>query len=192
MSAANTVLTTQRLTLEPITAAHAAQLLAGLSDEMLYQFIPQNPPASLEALQTRYKRLESRSSPDGDEWWLNWALRLTDGEYVGVIDATVDEDNIATMGWFIFTQHQRKGYAKEAITKLREHLEGPFMAEAFKIFIDTRNAASVALMESLGFKREALIPNADNFKGSKSDEYRYTYVPPSVAKAAAKSKGGKR
>ncbi|PHV13460.1 GNAT family N-acetyltransferase [Chitinimonas sp. BJB300] len=192
MSAANTVLTTQRLTLEPLTAAHASELLDGLSNEALYRFIPQNPPASLDALQTRYKRLESRSSPDGDEWWLNWAVRLTDGEYIGVIDATVDEDNIATMGWFIFTQHQRKGYAKEAINKLREHLEGPFMAESFKIFIDTRNAASVALMESLGFKREAIVPNADNFKGSKSDEYRFTYVPAGVAKAAAKTKGGKR
>ncbi|WP_184196738.1 GNAT family N-acetyltransferase [Chitinimonas taiwanensis] len=192
MSAANTVLTTQRLTLEPITAAHAAELLAGLSNEALYQFIPQNPPASLEALQTRYKRLESRSSPDGDEWWLNWAVRLSGGEYVGVVEATVDEDNAATMAWFIFAAHQRKGYAKEAVTKLREHLEGPFMAESFKIFVDTRNAASIALLESLGFKQEALVPNADNFKGSKSDEYRYTYVPPSVAAAAAKAKGKKK
>ncbi|HEY9104652.1 GNAT family N-acetyltransferase [Chitinimonas sp.] len=194
MSAANAVLTTERLTLEPLKQSHAAALLTGLSDEALYQFIPQNPPASLDALQTRYKRLESRSSPDGDEWWLNWAVRLgTDGEYVGVVEATVDEDNAATMAWFIFSAHQRKGYAKEAVAKLREHLEGPFMAESFKIFIDTRNVASVALVESLGFKREALVPNADNFKGSKSDEYRYTYVPASVAKAAKSAgKGGKR
>ncbi|GLR11454.1 hypothetical protein GCM10007907_02440 [Chitinimonas prasina] len=191
MSAANTVLTTQRLTLEPLTAAHAALLLDGLSDASLFSFVPQNPPASLEALTARYQRLESRSSPDGAEWWLNWAVRLTDGEYVGVVEATVDEDNVASMGWFIFTPHQRKGYAAEAVAKLREHLMGPFMAEEFKIFIDTRNKASIALVEALGFKREALLPNADNFKGSKSDEYRYSFKP-AAAKASSGAKKAKR
>lgn len=189
MSAANAVLTTERLTLEPLTATHADALFAGMSDERLYQFIPQNPPANIEALAARYKRLESRSSPSGDEWWLNWAVRLgKDGEYVGLVEATVDEDNAATLAWFIFTPHQRKGYALEAVTKLRTHLEGPFMAEAFKIHVDTRNAASIGLVEKLGFKREKLIPDADNFKGSKSDEYLYGYVPAGVAKPAKKGK----
>ncbi|QNM95899.1 GNAT family N-acetyltransferase [Chitinimonas koreensis] len=188
MSAANAVLTTGRLTLEPLTAAHAAALFEGLSAPSLYQFIPQNPPASLEALQARYQRLESRSSPDGAEWWLNWAIRLgTDGDYVGLIEATVDEDNVASMAWYVFPARQRQGYAKEAALRLREHLADAFMAEAFKVFIDTRNQASIALVESLGFKREALLPNADNFKGSKSDEYRYGYKPGGAAKPAAKS-----
>lgn len=193
MSAANAVLTTQRLTLEPITAAHAEHMLAGLSDPALYTFVPQNPPASLDALAARYKRLESRSSPDGAEWWLNWAVRLTDGDYVGDVQATVDEDNVATLAWTIFVPHQRKGYAKEAALKLREHLIGPFMAEKFNVFLDTRNKASIALVESLGFTREALLPNADNFKGSKSDEYRYGYKPASSKPAAkpATKKAGK-
>ncbi|QDQ26189.1 GNAT family N-acetyltransferase [Chitinimonas arctica] len=185
MSAANTVLSTQRLTLEPLTAAHAPLLLDGLNDPSLYQFIPQNPPASLEALTARFQRLESRSSPDGAEWWLNWAVRLgTDGAYIGQVQATVNEDNVASMSWFVFAPHQRKGYATEALNKLREHLIGPFMAEAFEIFIDTRNKPSIALAEALGFKREALLPNADNFKGSKSDEYRYGFKPAGAAKAA--------
>jgi RimJ/RimL family protein N-acetyltransferase len=187
MSAANAVLTTERLTLEPITEAHAAKLFEGMADASLYQFIPQDPPASVEALAARYKRLESRSSPSGDEWWLNWAVRIgSDGDYVGTVQATVDEDNAAILAWTTFSKHQRKGYAAEALKRLCEHLEGPFMAESFKAFIDTRNAASVALVEKLGFKREKTIPNADNFKGSKSDEYQYGMVPASVAKPAPK------
>ncbi|WP_374348813.1 GNAT family N-acetyltransferase [Chitinimonas sp.] len=192
MSAANAVLTTERLTLEPITEAHAAQLFAGLSNPNLYQFIPQEPPASVEALAARYKRLESRSSPSGDEWWLNWAVRLTDGEYVGYVQATVDEDNAAILGWTMFTAHQRRGYATEALRRLCTHLEGPFMAEEFKAFVDTRNKASVGLVEKLGFKLVKTIPNADNFKGSKSDEYQYSLVPESVAKAAKAAPKGRR
>ncbi|WP_269532930.1 GNAT family N-acetyltransferase [Chitinimonas sp. BJYL2] len=184
MSAANAVLTTARLTLEPLKASHADALFAGLSNASLYQYIPQEPPASVEALRERYKRLESRSSPSGDEWWLNWAVRLTDGAYIGRVEATVDEDNKAIVAWFVFAEHQRKGYAKEAVTKLLEHLEGPFMALEYEVFVDTRNAASIGLVESLGFKRAATIPNAQKFKGSTSDEYRYSLIPPSVAKAA--------
>jgi L-amino acid N-acyltransferase YncA len=39
--------------------------------------------------------------------------------------------------------------------------------------IDTRNVASIALVESLGFERVAFHKDADHFKGSSSGEYRY-------------------
>jgi len=39
--------------------------------------------------------------------------------------------------------------------------------------IDPRNVSSIALVESLGFRRIAFQKNADHFKGSSSDEYRY-------------------
>jgi RimJ/RimL family protein N-acetyltransferase len=190
MRAANAVLTTPRLTLEPITAAHAPLLFAGLSDPSLYPFIPQNPPADVEALEARYRRLESRSSPEGDEWWLNWAVRLTDGPYVGVVQATVDEDNLATLAWFTFSDRQRQGYAFEAVTALCAHLEGPFMAEAFEVRIDTRNLASIGLVEKLGFERVQTVSGADYFKGARSDEHVYRKRPAGAAPSPAKR--GKR
>ena len=39
--------------------------------------------------------------------------------------------------------------------------------------MDTRNAASVALAEALGFERVGTTPGTGHFKGSVSDEYRY-------------------
>jgi ribosomal-protein-alanine N-acetyltransferase len=39
--------------------------------------------------------------------------------------------------------------------------------------IDTRNTASIHLVEALGFARVATTPGADFFKGAASDEYRY-------------------
>ena len=48
--ATEAVLKTPRLLIEPLLPAHAARLYECLQDERLYQFIPQDPPASLRAL----------------------------------------------------------------------------------------------------------------------------------------------
>jgi hypothetical protein len=80
------------------------RLYQQLRNERLYRFIPQDPPASPQALEDRYE-----------------------GYRVGVVAAE----------------------------------------------IDTRNVASIALVESLGFSRVAFEKGADHFKGSSSDEYRY-------------------
>jgi len=45
-----TVLHTRRLVLEPLTPAHADELLAPLADPRLYVHVPQDPPVSLAAL----------------------------------------------------------------------------------------------------------------------------------------------
>jgi ribosomal-protein-alanine N-acetyltransferase len=60
-----------RLLLEPMTVAHAAESLPFWQNLALYQFIPGGPPDSLAALEQRYAKLESRTSPAGDEHWLN-------------------------------------------------------------------------------------------------------------------------
>ncbi len=48
------VLYTPRLALEPLTAAHAEELLAPLADPRLYTHVPQDPPVSLAALRERF------------------------------------------------------------------------------------------------------------------------------------------
>ena len=87
------VLQTPRLVIEPLLPAHAVRLYEGLQDERLYEYIPQDPPASPRALEDRYLSLSSRCSPDNREAWLNWALRTRrSGGYAGVLEATVHED----------------------------------------------------------------------------------------------------
>lgn len=188
MSAANATLTTDRLTLEPLMAAHAAALFSGLSDPALYTLLPQNPPESAEKLAERYKRLESRASPDGTEWWLNWALRLGPaGDYVGLVAGVVLESGEAILTCTVLTSHQRKGLATEAATVLREHLLDAFGAQSITAYIDTRNTAACKLVEKLGFKREGILPDADHFKGSRSDEYRYRYKRAGAKKPATRA-----
>jgi ribosomal-protein-alanine N-acetyltransferase len=56
---------------------------------------------------------------------------------------------------------------------LLEHLFQDYRVGIVAAEIDTRNAASIALVENLGFERVGFQKDADHFKGSTSDEYRY-------------------
>jgi [ribosomal protein S5]-alanine N-acetyltransferase len=172
--ATEAVLKTPRLSIEPLLPAHAARLYERLQDERLYEFIPQDPPASAQLLEDRYRALSSRSSPDGREAWLNWALRTRrSGDYAGVLEATVHENLTATIAYMVFVPYQGRGLAAEACSRLRAHLFEDYRVSVVAAEIDTRNVASIALVESLGFERVAFHKVADHFKGSSSDEYRY-------------------
>jgi RimJ/RimL family protein N-acetyltransferase len=167
-------LETSRLLLEPILPAHASLLYEGLQDEQLYRFIPQDPPASLGALEDRYEFLSGRRSTDGREAWLNGAVRgRTSGDYAGTLEATIEEKPPAFIAYMVFVPYQRRGFAAEACGRLLEHLFQDYRMDVVAAEIDTRNVASIALVESLGFERVAFLEDADNFKGSSSDEYRY-------------------
>jgi [ribosomal protein S5]-alanine N-acetyltransferase len=168
------VLKTRRLLLEPLIGAHAAGLYGQLLDGRLYAFIPRDPPASERELEDRYRRLSARRSPDGGEAWLNWAAREKDaGGYVGILEATVFGDRTAAIAYTVFVPQQRRGFAAEGCKRVLRHLFEDYGVSTVVAEIDTRNAASVALVEALGFRLVSLRKDADHFKGASSDEYRY-------------------
>jgi ribosomal-protein-alanine N-acetyltransferase len=177
-------LETERLLLEPLLPEHATLLFEGLADERLYRFIPSDPPESLEALETRYRKLSSRRSPDGSEVWLNFAMRLREGTtpedgavpratYVGTLEATVFPNRSAYLAYTVFVPFWRQGYAKEGCARMLSHLLEDYRVRVVVAEMDTRNAASISLAEVLGFERVGTTLGADHFKGSVSDEHRY-------------------
>jgi [ribosomal protein S5]-alanine N-acetyltransferase len=167
-------LETARLLLEPLVVGHAAALFEAIQSPNLYTYIPQNPPSSPEALKTRFEALSGRRSPDGHEDWLNWALhQRTTGVYVGTVQATIRADQTALLAYMIFVPFWRQGYARESCARVLAHLFEDYHVSRVAAEIDTRNTASIRLVEALGFTRVATTPGADFFKGATSDEYRY-------------------
>ncbi len=168
-------LTTARLVCEPLATKHARLLFGELRNARLYRFIPQDPPASLDALETRYTRLASHPhSPDGSELWLNWAMRERSRcAYVGTLEASVTPGHQAEIAYMVFEPSQRLGYAGEGVDVMINYLFERHAIDVVIAEIDTRNAASIALVLSLGFDRVAKTTGADYFKGSPSDEYRF-------------------
>ena len=166
-------LATPTLTLEPLTAAHAEELFAPLSDPAMYEFLPQDPPVSLDALRDRYRRLETRRSANGQELWLNWVVRPHGSAAAGLVQATCKKAADALIAYEVFAPHQRRGIATEAVQAMLKHLRQAVGTQTARALVDTRNTRSIRLLERLGFARVKFIKDADAFKGSTSDEYEY-------------------
>ena len=113
---------TDRLSLEPLTAAHATELAPLLDDRCLHEFTG-GAPLSAAALTARYARLAVRRSPDGDQIWGNWVLRArVTGEAAGTVQATLPAGGPAAgpaeVAWVVVPSAQGRGYAKEAAHSL--------------------------------------------------------------------------
>ena len=109
---------TERLDLEPLTVAHAAELAPLLDDLRLHEFTG-GAPASAAALADRYRRLEKRRSPGGDQGWGNWVMRVrATGRAAGTVQATLPADGPAEVAWVVAREAQGRGYAKEAARSL--------------------------------------------------------------------------
>ncbi len=159
--------------LEPLRPDHASAMFAGLADAAGYRFLPVEPPVSLEALRSRYDRLAAGAPSGSGERWLNWVIRnRASGALVGYSQATI-RCQAAEIGYHIFPRAWRHGFATAALRATVEVLFGSTSIDEVHALVDTRNAASVALLSKLGFECVRTIVNADRFKGASSDEYEF-------------------
>ncbi len=177
--ALNAPLASLRLTLEPLTSAHAPLLFEALQDPELYAWISTPPPASLDALTQRWRRHESRLSPRGDEAWLNWIVRERGGAAIGKCDVVVDDQNVATnVGYILLRPFWNRGYTTEAVQLVAGHLEslsvGPLRA-----LVTSGNVASARVLEKAGFVRTRVLPANDTIRGVPHDDIEFVRGRPS-------------
>ena len=113
---------TERLDLEPLTVEHAAELAPVLDDAALHEFTG-GAPLAPAALTARYARLAERRSPDGQQLWGNWVMRVRGTSMaVGTMQVTLPAAGPAAgpaeVAWVVGRQVQGRGYAKEAASGL--------------------------------------------------------------------------
>ena len=161
-----------RLQIDLIKREHAQNAVAVLQHKELYRYIPQNPP-TLEDLENRYSFWENRSSPDGTEYWLNWVILIPSSQQiVGTLQAGIHKERKeASIAYMIGIAFQGKGYGTEAVQALIQHCRIHYGVRVFKAWIDTRNTASIRLVQTLGMEQIEYIEKADHFDGQDSDEF---------------------
>lgn len=143
----------------------------------LYTYIPFDPP-SLEALQNRYRKWEPRISPDKDEIWLNWVIRLkSEDRYIGDLQAGYKDDKAAYIAYMLHPDYQHRGFTTESVRALLDFLFDQLSMVSVRAYIDTRNQQSIALVQRVGMVRVDFLPRADHFKGSDSDEFVFEVTP---------------
>jgi RimJ/RimL family protein N-acetyltransferase len=145
-------LSTRRLVLEPQVVGHAEEMFHVLGDPAIYAF-ENEPPESLDWLRERFRKLESRRSADGKEFWLNWVVRVPGEPAIGFVQATVHAGGWADVAYVFSSAHWGKGYASEAVEEMLEELAATWGVTRFEAVYKTANVRSRRLLDRLGFTR---------------------------------------
>jgi len=166
---------TERLLIENLKTEHASELFEPLSDPELYRLVDSVPLESVEKLTERFAFITNPDAPGESRIWLNWVSRCIETrEPIGMIEGDV-KGREAIIGYYTFTKHQKKGYAREGVRKIVQILSEEWSVTKITLEMDTRNRASAKLAESLGFKWVKTTSHACDLKGYQSHEFKYEY-----------------
>ena len=147
---ADLTLDTDRLELAPMVEGDSVALYALLRDPEIHAFTGGQPPELADELRAKIRRRESRRSPQGDELWLNWTLRLKENQtVVGYVQAGVKAGQ-ADMAWVIGVSFQRRGYATEASQGMLEWLRDRLLVDEVRANIHPNHIASHKVARSIG------------------------------------------
>ncbi len=129
-------------------------------------------PASADEVRMFVAR-QSHAQPFAPGSWhqLGIALRSTD-TLIGDcgVHVLADEPRQAELGITVAAEHQRRGYASEALRALLAVLFGERGMHRVYGSVDPRNGASIALLHRAGFRQEAHLRESLWFKGEWTDD----------------------
>ena len=142
---------TDRLRLTPLSPADADALFPVLDDERLHAFTGGRPDM-LEELRARLNAWSSERSPDGQQAWLNWLVRSSDGRILGATQATVERGPhglVAILAWTTATAEQGRGVASAAAAAMAGWLVGSGVGR-LEAHIHPAHLASAAVARKVG------------------------------------------
>lgn len=111
--------------------------------------------------------------------WFQFAIESKEtGEFVGDCALQVDgqEPYRAEIGFTLAREHQGRGFASEAVSRLLDYAFGVLGLHRVVAIADCRNESSWALLERIGMRREGHFLDSVWFKGEWSDEYLYAVL----------------
>ncbi len=170
-------LVTDRLTLRPIRAADFPAYAAYHGRADVYRFLYAAPPQN-QALEAQFMdAAQPKFAQDGDVFRLAVTLTGKD-EMIGEVLLKLANQSAAQgeVGYIFNPAWAGHGYAVEAAEALvRVGFEQGGLHRIFAR-LDAANAGSVALMQRLGFRREAHLIQNDCFDGVWGDEFIYALL----------------
>jgi len=111
--------------------------------------------------------------------WFQFAIESKETKgLIGDCALMVDEHESygAEMGFTLAREHQGRGFASEAVSRLLDYAFEDLGLHRIIGIADCRNAPSWALLERVGMRREGHFLQNVWFKGGWSDEYYYAIL----------------
>ncbi|GAA0520370.1 N-acetyltransferase [Paractinoplanes deccanensis] len=164
------LIATERLILRRFRPSDAPVLAAYRSDPAVARYQSWDAPFPLPRAETAVANFMA-SDPDKPGWFQYAIERIRDRDLIGDVAVHL-HDNLkqAEVGFTLATEHQKKGYATEAVRAVLDRLFRVQGLHKVAGECDARNVASAALMERLGFTREGLLRQQTFIKGEWTDD----------------------
>ncbi len=149
------ILVTPRLILRRPADTDAADIFAMRSDPEVMRYIPRplaRSHADVEALLTMINDFTDRNER------INWAMELREERKVVGLLGFVNikpEHHRAEVGYSLARAYHRRGLMREALKAVLGFGFGTMNLHSIEAIIDEQNIASGALLDQLGFRREA-------------------------------------
>jgi RimJ/RimL family protein N-acetyltransferase len=164
--------TTTRLSLRPLVATDAEDLVAYRSLDDVCRYIPFEP-MTIEAVAAKLTGVWQRQAIGAEGEGLTLGIELArTGRVIGdlMLYFQSAEHRSGEIGWVIHPGHSGNGYATEAAHALLHLAFDQLELHRVTARVDARNLASLRLAERLGMRREAHLVRNEWFKGAWSNE----------------------
>ncbi len=147
----------QRLILVWMSPGFMRASLAGRPDEasrLIEARLPEGWPDERGDVRLRMRLEQMQRDPDSAPWLLRGMVRRSDMTMVGYITFhDPPADGRAELGYTVFEEHRRQGYASEAALAMMRWAHEVHDVPVFVVSISPDNQASLALAAKLGFVR---------------------------------------
>lgn len=151
------MLKTERLFLSEMTLADTEILFGYWSDDSVTRYMNIEPFQSLQPVEEMIRMLRQLEM-EGKALRCVIILQAT-GEIIGTCGFNyIDHENQrAEIAYDLGTRFWKRGYATEAVQALMEWGIESFKLHRMEAKVDSRNEASISLLEKLGFQEEGLL-----------------------------------
>lgn len=168
---------TDRLLLRQIIKADAAELLSLRSSEKVMQFIDKERSKTILEAEELIQRIENDlNNTDGITWCIS--LKEKPETLIGTIGfwRIIKQHYRAEIGYMIHPGYWGKGFMKEAVQTVIDFGFSNIKLHSIEAHINPGNAASAALLETMGFVREAYFKEDFFFSGKFLDSAIYSLL----------------
>ena len=158
-----------RVRLRWLTADDVDALFAIFSDERMMRYWSSTAMTERREAEELLARIHRQfAEQSGFQWGVE---RKSDGELLGTCTLfNIHRANMrAEVGYCLRSPHWRQGYMGEALAALIDHAFGVLRLRRLEADVDPENAASLGILERMGFRREGLLRERWNVGGGIQD-----------------------
>ena len=156
----------ERLTLRRLTEDDIPNMSKMFGSDEVVQFLTGDTPPSDEHSMLKIVRARRETE---------WAVVLNEtGEFIGdCLISSITAKYLGEVGVVLRREYWGQGYAAEAMAAIMGHCIDALELKRLCARMDNRNAKAIKLIETLGFEKNAVLPEA-NFGGRICDVAYYS------------------